>query len=126
MRLHPHHVGIIVSDLERSLAFYSALGFEPGVRNSDDAKTIAFVVLGGLELELFHYAETPPRVECEGKVIGFRHLALRTDDVDAALAELKAAGVVAPEIEVREVPGLARLVFFPDPDGIEIEIMQPL
>lgn len=126
MGLHPHHVGIIVSDLERSLAFYSALGFEPGPRHSDGAKTIAFIVLGALELELFHYAETPPRVECDGKVIGFRHLAFRTDDVDATLAELKSAGVVAPQIEVREVPGLARLAFFPDPDGIEIEIMQPL
>lgn len=126
MRLEAHHIGIIVSDLARSKAFYGALGFEPVAERSDDTKTISFLSLGRFTLELFAYNDTPPALECAGRVLGFRHLALTTDDLDAALGELRMAGVVTDDLEVREIEGVARLAFFRDPDGIEIEITQDL
>lgn len=127
MRLSAHHVGIIVKDLARSKEFYSALGFNVTSEMDDGTKTICFMRLGSFNLELFAYdspVQAPPRAE--GRALGFRHLALRTDDVDGALDELKAAGLVATDTAVREVPGIARLVFFDDPDGVEIEVMQEL
>jgi catechol 2,3-dioxygenase-like lactoylglutathione lyase family enzyme len=127
MRLEPHHVGIIVSDLERSKAFYSALGFQAVSERDDGSKTICFMALGSFRLELFAYdepTEAPPRPL--GRVIGFRHFALVTDDLDETIASLRAAGVIPPTAEPRELPGLARLLFLQDPDGIEIEIMQDL
>jgi catechol 2,3-dioxygenase-like lactoylglutathione lyase family enzyme len=56
--------------------------------------------------------------------LGFRHLALRTDDIDATLDTLRAAGIVPEDLEIRRVPTGFSLLFFSDPDGLEIEIMQ--
>ncbi len=124
MQLVPHHVGIVVSDLDRSKRFYGALGFETVQEMSDEAKTICFMELANLRLELFCYVETPPSCAHTARTIGFRHFALRTDDLDATLAELRAADVVPADAAIREVEGRFRLLFFNDPDGVEIEIMQ--
>lgn len=124
MDLRPHHVGIIVSDLERSKSFYGALGFEQGVEHVSEDKTISFMRLGTLEVELFAYTEPVPAPEAADRVLGFRHLALETDDIDAALRELREAGVVPADAAIRELPGGWRLLFFNDPDGVEIEIKQ--
>lgn len=126
MQLEAHHVGIIVSDLARSKAFYEVLGFETLTERDDGTKTICFLELGGFKLELFAYREAPPAVACEGRAIGFRHLALRTEDMAGTVEELRAAGIIGLDTEPHEIPGLARLMFFRDPDGIEIEITQDL
>ncbi len=127
MRFAPDHVGIIVSDVDRSKAFYRALGFEPDSQYDDGTKTLVFLRAPGLRLELFCYRETPPVSPVAGeRTLGFRHLAFRVDDIDEAVARLIDEGILAPDAKVREVPGLARLVFVKDPDGIEIEIMQDL
>jgi glyoxylase I family protein len=125
--LAPHHIGIVVSSLERSTAFYRSLGFEivSEVPWDDGSRSIRFVRSGGFELELFWYAETPPRPAMpEGKQLGFRHLAFMTRDIDAELARLKEAGVVPADVEVRDVPFGFRIAFFNDPDGLEIELAQ--
>lgn len=124
MDLRPHHIGIVVSDLARSKAFYTALGFEQAEEHDMADKTISFMRLGGLQIELFAYAEPVPSTEVRGKVLGFKHLALETDDIDAVYAKLRAAGVIAPDIAIRELPQGWRLLFFPDPDGLEVEIKQ--
>ena len=127
MRFAPDHVGIVVSDLARSKAFYSALGFRAESEYDDGTKTLVFLKGPGLRLELFCYRETPPVSPVAGqRSLGFRHLAFRVDDIEAAVARLVDAGLLARDTAVREVPGLARLVFVNDPDGVEIEIMQGL
>ena len=129
MQLQPHHVGIVVSDLEVSTAFYGALGFAPVSDNQwpDGSRAIRFLQSNRLQLELFWYADTPPAPSlAPGKQLGFRHLALTTGDIDAALAELMAAGVVPADVEARDVALGYRIAFFNDPDGLEIELSQPL
>jgi len=128
MQLLPHHIGVVVSDLERSTAFYHALGFETvkDLPAPDGSRAIRFVRLGEFELELFWYAESAaPAAEPAGRgQLGFRHFALRTTDIDATLAALKAANVAPADLEVRRVPIGYSLLFLRDPDGLEIEIMQ--
>ena len=124
MDLTPHHVGIIVSDLACSKAFYGALGFEQGVEHVSAEKTISFMRLGPLEVELFAYAEQVPAADAPPRVLGFRHLALETSDIDVTLRELKERGVLAADAEVLTLPAGWRLLFFRDPDGVEIEIKQ--
>ena len=126
MRLRPHHIGIIVSDLERSVAFYEALGFCTAtvIPSDDGSRTITFMELDGMQIELFWYAETPRTVERGERQLGFVHFALRTDDVERDLAELKAAGFVPDDVETRTVPPRFTLAFILDPDGVEIELMQ--
>ena len=127
MQFTPHHVGIIVSDLERSTAFYRTLGFEVSrdIPWEDGSRAIRFVRSGDFEIELFWYAETPlPTPPAEGKPLGFRHLAFRVDDVDGALAELKAAGVVGADVTARDTGMGFRIAFLRDPDGVELELAQ--
>lgn len=125
-QLTPHHVGLVVSDLARSKDFYSALGFVVESEMGDEKRTITFLRLGAFELELFCYTDEPPALTGTGLTLGFRHFALSTGDMDTTLAALKTAGVVEQDAVPRDVPGVARLVFFRDPDGVEIEVMQPL
>ena len=53
---------------------------------------------------------------------GFDHLALQVEDVDAAFAALRAAGVTV-ESEPRNFKQL-RIAFIRDPDGNLIELVQ--
>jgi len=125
MRLAPHHVGIIVSDLARSKEFYGALGFEFVDERVGEDKTLTFMRLGGLQVELFAYREPVPAPDAtHEKVLGFRHLAFETPDIDGVFSELRERGIIGGDIAIRELPGGWRLLFFPDPDGMEIEIKQ--
>lgn len=119
-----------MSDLSRSTAFYEALGFRiiSDLPAEDGSRAIRFLELGGFQLELFWYAEPiaplPAPAPAGKGQLGFRHLALHTDDLEGALGELKRTGLVPPELEIRVVPLGFKLVFLTDPDGIEIELMQ--
>ncbi len=124
MQLTPHHIGIIVGDLERSKAFYRTLGFEQRDEHVSDDKTISFMELAGMRVELFAYREQVPVADAPARVRGFRHFALETPDIDSTLADLKAAGVVDADAAILELPAGWRLLFFHDPDGVEIEVKQ--
>ncbi len=56
---------------------------------------------------------------------GYQHLAFQTDDVDAAAARLRAAGVRFT-VDPRDAAGGVRLAFFLDPDGNELELVSNL
>lgn len=124
MDLSPHHVGIIVNDLARSKSFYGALGFDAVDEREMEDKTLTFMRLGALQVELFAYREPVPAAGAPDRALGFRHLAFETPDIDAAYAELRAADIIGPDTAIRELPGGWRLLFFNDPDGVEIEIKQ--
>ena len=49
-----HHIALMASDFEKSLAFYKALGFKEVARWGDEIKTIAMLDIGdGSRIELF-------------------------------------------------------------------------
>lgn len=128
MQLKPHHIGIVVADLERSTHFYRVLGFEvvQDMPAEDGSRAIRFIRLGEFEIELFWYAETPaeaPVPAGKGQA-GYRHFALRTTNIDGVLAELQARGFVSADAQIRRVPAGYSLLFLTDPDGLEIEVMQ--
>jgi catechol 2,3-dioxygenase-like lactoylglutathione lyase family enzyme len=126
MDLHPHHIGLVVGDTRKSIAFYESLGFSvETAMEPAPGRSITFMRLGEFQLELFGYAEKPTMPPpAEGPRTGFRHFALKTGGIDAVLAELKSKGLVAGDAQVREVMDRYKLLFLRDPDGIEIEVMQ--
>jgi len=109
------HLGFIVGDLERSMAFYQKLfGFEAVKRFKFGENNIVLLDIGDGYLELIQTAEGP--VPPAGS-----HIALLEPDFDQKVKALEEMG-----LEIRLVPGLDgdRLCFFQDPDGHMIELTE--
>ena len=92
------HVGIAVSSLSDALAFYrDILGLE--VQAPEDVVSQGvrahFIATGDSTLELLEAtrADSPIARFLEKRGPGMHHIALRVDDIVAALAELKGRGV---------------------------------
>ena len=139
----PHHTGIQVADLERSVAFYrDILGFELVFRwnpRADYIRTIvgypdadihaAILLMPGSDyfLEILEYrnVEKTP-VDTRTANPGTAHLAFFTDDCDALYEELVAKGVrsVNPPVTPTLGPNTGgRAVYMIDPDGIRVEFI---
>jgi glyoxylase I family protein len=126
MDLAVHHVGVTVTDLERSLAFYEGLGFRRAATFGppDGSRTIVQLALGDGMVELFAYRDGVAEMGAPvGPVAGLKHIGLTTEDVRATLAELEAAGIVEPGIPVDETGSGITMAFFTDPDGTSIELL---
>jgi lactoylglutathione lyase len=115
------HLGLRVTDLERSLAFYTAVGYaELGRVPETESGSLTMLKLPGdpyVSLELVHDPARP--VEDIGAV---DHLVIQVDDLHATIAALAAKGVTAePPSELGERFWTSWLT---DPDGYRIELVQ--
>jgi catechol 2,3-dioxygenase-like lactoylglutathione lyase family enzyme len=118
-----HHIALATRNFDRLRDFYTAtlglplIGGFPGER-------IVFLGAGTTAIELIEEG-TPGRA---AGLNGWSHLALEVADLDAAHAALAARGVpfhVPPEPYPPAAPTV-RIAFLRDPDGNEIELIQPL
>jgi lactoylglutathione lyase len=119
------HTCYRITDVERSIAFYEALGFaEVGrIPIGEEAVNIFMNQPGDGEaprLELT-YNFGVDRYEIG---TGYGHIAITAADLDATLGKLAAQGIEPekPPYSVRE--GGSRLCFVKDPDGYRIEILE--
>jgi glyoxylase I family protein len=120
-----HHIAIEASDFDRSLRFYTqGLGFRDVLTFPEEGQTVAMLDAGdGTYVELFSggSGEKP-----NGSIL---HLALRTDDCDAATERARAAGDTITQEPTDTVlegdpPVPVRYSFFEGPDGEQIELFQ--
>ena len=123
------HVAVYTRDMEESIAFYEKLGGVVKGRGAVSApageKKLALVLFGGITLELIQSPTDMPMGE--GNV---PHFAILVDDLDAAAAEVRAAGVdsfLTPEKKVLpDLFGGLQNWFFSGPSGEQIELLQML
>jgi len=136
------HIGLCVSDWERSLQFYrDVLGFrylselqlagEPSgtlLQLPDVELRAIYLERDGTRIELLHYpvpghqGDGAPRPMNQ---LGLTHLSLRVDDLVGLLASLRAAGVRILDRTRIDIPAFeAGAVFVTDPDGTLIELVQ--
>ena len=142
MTLSFSHLGICVSDLERSVRFYcQGLGFEPVASHQVGAEfgslmevedlqlDSRMLMRDGVTIELLGYRS--PATTGDGSrrpmnQLGLTHLSLRVDDVDGVAATIEAlGGTVVPATRTTFDLPETRMDFLycTDPDGVRIELM---
>jgi lactoylglutathione lyase len=118
------HTCYRVTDPERSIAFYEALGLEKRreLPIRDEAINYFLGVPGEdvPELELTHNFG----VDSYELGTGYGHIALTVEDLDATLERLAGQGIEPerPPYQVRE--GGSRLCFVRDPDQYRVELIE--
>ncbi|WP_042662004.1 VOC family protein [Haloferax sp. ATB1] len=136
MNTNAHHVGLTVSDLDSTLAFYrDALDlpvvsrFEVGGEEfatavSVDGASARFAHLDGgdVRVELVEY--DPVGADTDEPTLnrpGATHLGLSVEDVDAAVADLPADAETLSEPQTTESG--TRIAFVRDPEGNLVELL---
>ena len=123
------HVAIHTKNMDESIAFYEKIGGalrqKASIATPDGDKLLALVSFGGTTLELIQSPTEAPMTEgC------IPHIAIYVDDLDAAAAEIKAAGVdtfMTPEKKVLpQLFGGLENWFFTGPSGEQIELLHML
>ncbi|MDD3690366.1 MAG: methylmalonyl-CoA epimerase, partial [Synergistaceae bacterium] len=110
------HIGIAVKSIDEALLFWqSSLGIKcTGVEEVEEQKVkTAFLPVGDTEIELLEATseESPVAKFIEKKGEGIHHLAIRVDNLEAALAEMKDKGIRLIDETPRYGAGGARIAF---------------
>jgi lactoylglutathione lyase len=120
------HTCIRVRDVDASLRFYEALGFER--RGKLQFQTAYNIYMGlpgaGDQLEL---TVNVGREEPYDLGDGYNHIAMTIDDIDAVLAALESELGVTPEkppFHPGDRSELPLIAFVTDPDGYRIELIE--
>ncbi|NLV92537.1 MAG: VOC family protein [Firmicutes bacterium] len=118
------HVAIRCSDLAESLRFYTeVLGLRKAFELTRDDGSVWLVYLQiskDVFIELFPGGKDAN--EITGSSIGFTHLCLQVDDMQATLAHLAAKGLDVGEPTMGADGNWQ--YWIKDPDGVPIELMQ--
>jgi catechol 2,3-dioxygenase-like lactoylglutathione lyase family enzyme len=135
------HVGIVVDDLTAAIEFFVELGLELHGEGSVEGRWVDRVVglesvraelamlqtpdgNGRVELAKFHSpSDTRANRYAPANTPGIRHVAFEIDDIDAAVAGLRARGVeLVGELERYE--NRYRLCYVRGPEGIIVELAE--
>jgi catechol 2,3-dioxygenase-like lactoylglutathione lyase family enzyme len=136
-----HHVGISVSDIERSINFYrDMLGMKlehppfplggPEVEQVMGLRNVqcrsCHMVGGSVRLELFEFASpdsAPKDANYSVADRGISHFGVEVPDIDSAYERLRAAGVRF-HCPVTTFRGGAKATYGRDPDGNVFELLE--
>ena len=136
------HLGICVSDLAASTAFYrDGLGFdvlhEMPVKGPDAERLlelspveldVVYLQRDGVVIELLSFAAPGHESRAEPRPmnrVGLTHISLRVSDLDAVMTAIETSGGrVLRDTETRNPDYKMAVVFVTDPDGLRIELLQ--
>jgi lactoylglutathione lyase len=119
------HTCYRITDVDRSVEFYKALGFEESGRIPirDEAINVFMNIPGDSDMPKLELTYNFG-VDSYDIGTGYGHIAITADDLDATLERLAQQGIEPekPPYSVRE--GGSRLCFVRDPDGYRIELIE--
>jgi catechol 2,3-dioxygenase-like lactoylglutathione lyase family enzyme len=140
--LGTRHTGLVVRDLERSLAFYrDLLGLEVWRRATEEGSYIENVVgisnvrlewaklkaPDGSVVELLQYHSHPDSAPVENSPsnrLGCSHVAFTVGDLDFTFSKLQLMGVHCNNEPQVSADGAAKVLYCHDPDGIILELVE--
>ena len=110
------HLGVAVNSIDQGKNFWAdalGLSFEGAETVEEQKVTTAFFPVGESEVELLESTapDGPIARYIEKKGEGIQHIALRVENIDDALEELKAKGVRLIDQTPRKGAGGARIAF---------------
>ncbi len=119
------HIGIVVTDAEKSRKFYSEFCGCKAVKLIEDERyKLQFLDADGQTIILLQLLEGDPEGNRICGVID--HLAFQVKDIDAAVKKLRLAGVpLQMEKPKVEIIG-ARVIYFYGPDGERLEYVEDI
>jgi lactoylglutathione lyase len=119
------HTCYRIGDIDRSVSFYEALGFEEVGRIPirDEAINVFMNIPGDgdmpkLELTYNHC------VDSYELGTGYNHIAVRVEDFEGLLSRLAEQGIEPEKPPYRVHEGGSRICFVRDPDGYRIELIE--
>ncbi len=117
------HTCYRIGDIDRSVQFYEALGFEERRRmDLPDGATNVFMGLpgDGDRLEL----TKNPGVDSYDLGDGYNHIAIVAGDLDGSLQQLAVQGIEPEKPPYRVGENGPRICFVRDPDGYRVEMIE--
>jgi catechol 2,3-dioxygenase-like lactoylglutathione lyase family enzyme len=113
------HIGIVASDIDRSLRFYGDLGLAVVKRRGEGRQAAATLKMGDAEINMFCNPDrTGPD---EFQLVHHFCLCMDAGSMDDLLVDLRDAGIAIAEGPVKRSDGTA--VFVRDPDGLRVELL---
>ena len=118
--------------MDKTIEFYSKIGFKQVHRYDDPDKIGIKLKLGNYFIEVFAYTANKSGEALSQSLagnlneVGIKHIAFHTDDVERALEDMKSKGLAGEKAEILtkgDELGEARFFFIQDPDGIWIEFI---
>ncbi len=125
------HIGVAAKSIDQVAPFWSdALGLPVEARTTVEEQkvTTLFLPVGESEIEVLESTtpEGPVARFIESRGEGVQHIALRVDNIDAALDELKGKGIKLIDEKPRNGAGGARIAFIhpKSTHGILLELVE--
>lgn len=117
------HIGLQVADLERSLAFYTALGYTVvGAVPQTEFGSLTMLKLPDDEFVALELVHPPDGGRIDPR--GFNHLVIQVESITATIADLAAKGVTAEPPSSPSGSEDFWTSWITDPDGYRIELVQ--
>mgnify|MGYP002725743224 CR=1 FL=1 len=126
LKINVDHILLVVKDLEDTISFYRHLGFTHVETINRPNDTVGVIKKDNLMIELMQLPkghETYRELRTNSD-IGFRHMGFRVEDIQGVYESLK------DKIQFDGPPvssagrGDRTLLFFKDPDGVELHFIQ--
>jgi glyoxylase I family protein len=135
------HVGLVVTDLEKSLKFWcDTMGFVVSRKMEESGPhidammglkdvrvaTAKLTAPDGNLLELLCFHSHPDKQQWEGKPYstGFTHIALTVQNLDETYIRLQQVGVNFPAEPQRSPDGGVKVIYATGPEGVLLELVE--
>jgi lactoylglutathione lyase len=118
------HFGLRVADLDRSLSFYTAVGYEiVGSVSETPLGHLTMLKLPDDEFVTIELVQDPTQGEINMST-GLSHFVIKVESLDATISEFAARGIDADEPASPDGSDDFRTTWVIDPDGKRIELVQ--